>query len=134
MPQFSMFEEATGRIVMAMEVPSAEDAIANLTPGHLLIAGHYDGETHYIVGGDVPTLRPTIPAPIQDGHLLSWADPPEGLTARVYDLWIEPPHLLIDTLLSAPDAGLNLVAGGNDYRIDLTASFPWLPRSMEVTV
>ncbi len=134
MLQFSMFEAATGRIIMAMEVPSVEDAIANLSPGHLLIAGRHDGETHYIAGGNVPTSRPTVPAPVQSGRMFSWADPPVGLTAQVYDLWIQPPHLLIDTLISAPDAGIYLVDPGNDYRIDLTAGFPWLPRSMEVSV
>ncbi len=129
--QFTMFEEITGRIVMAMEVPAVEDALANLLPGHLLIEGRHDGETHYITAGKVATPRPIIPEPVRDGHLLSWTDPPEGLSARVYDPWIQPPHLLVDTPLSAPDRGLCPVEGG-DCRIELSAGFPWLPRGMEV--
>lgn len=131
---FSLFEESTGRILMAMEVPAVEDALLNLESGQLLIEGRYDGETHYVAGGNVPTARPVVPEPVQDGHLFGWPDPPPGLTARVYDLWITPPHLLVDTPLSAPDCALYLVEGGNNYRIELSADFPWLPRVMEVSI
>lgn len=132
--QFSIFEELTGRIPMAMEVPAIEDAIENLTSGQLLIEGLYDGDLFYIAEGNIVTPRPTIPEPVQEGHLLGWADPPPGLTARVYDMWTDPPHLLADTLLSAPDCGLNLIEGGTTYRIELDGAFPWRPRTMEVTL
>ena len=126
--QFTMFEEITGRIVMAMEVPAVEDALANLLPGHLLIEGRHDGETHDIAGGNVATPRPIIPEPVRDGHPLSRAAPPE---VRVHDPWIQPPHPLVDTSLSAPGRGLCPVEGG-DCRIELSATFPWLPRGMAV--
>ena len=132
--QFSVFDAADGRIQMAMEVPTANDAIGNLQPGQLLVEGLYDGDLWYVAEGGIPTPRPVIPAPVQDDHLLSWADPPAGLSARVYDLWIVPPHLLIETPLSAPDCGLHLISGGTTYRIELSAAFPWRDLVMEVTI
>ena len=129
--QFSIFEEATGEILMAMEVPTIEAATDNLRPGQLLVEGFFDGANHYVAAG-VVTPRPTIPQPTPDGNFLRWSDPPPGLTARVFDLWIDPPHLLVDTPLSAPDCGLHLAQGGAGYRIDLAADFPWLPRILEI--
>ena len=129
--QYSIFDEANGKILMAMDVPSLDDAIANLQPGQLLVEGWYDGATHYVFGGAI-TPRPSIPQPVEDGNFRRWSDPPPGLAARVYDLWIDPPHLLVDTPLSAPDCGLHLAQGGAGYRIDLTADFPWLPITLEV--
>lgn len=130
--QYSIFEEATGKILMAMEVPTIEAAMDNVQDGQLLIEGWYDGATHYVTPDDEPALRPTIPQPVEDGNFRRWPDPPPGLTARVFDLWIDPPHLLVDTPLTAPDCGLHLAQGGAGYRIDLTADFPWLPLTVEV--
>ena len=129
---FTAFDPATGAVISNMTASTLDDALLNLGPGHLLIEGFHDGETHYIAGGNVPTLRPTIPAPAQEGQLLTWETPPPGLTALVYDLWTEPPHQLAETPLSAPDCGIFFVEAGA-YRLDLTADFPWLPLSVEVS-
>ena len=129
--QYSVFQESTGQILMAMDVPTTDDAIANLQPGQLLVEGMADGATHYVSGGAI-TPRPTIPVPTEDGNFRRWSDPPPGLTARVYDLWTDPPHLLVDTPLSAPDCGLHLAQGGAGYRIELTADFPWRPLTLEI--
>lgn len=130
--EFSAFDETTGEIVMAMEVPEVENALENLASGQLLIGGYYDGAVWYVGPEGDPILRPTIPAPVQEGQLLTWETPPPGLTALVYDLWTEPPHQLAETPLSAPDCGIFFVEAGA-YRLDLTADFPWLPLSMEVS-
>ena len=130
--QFTVFEKTTGRIGLKMEVPSADDAIANLQPGQLLVEGLYDGAAWYIAAGGTPTPRPEIPQPAQDGNFLRWPDPPPGLRSKVHDLWIDPPHLLVDTPLTAPDCGLHLPEAGAGYRIDLSADFPWLPITLEV--
>jgi len=133
---YAYVDGASGRINVILQWDTSDPQIPPpANAGEMVVGAPPEAtiEDHYYDGVAI-VPRPTIPEPVQSGRLFSWADPPEGLSARVYDLWIEPPHLLIDTPISAPDAGLYLVEAGNDYRIDLTASFPWLPRSMEVSV
>lgn len=129
----SIFDAASGRILKSGTFADIDEAAANCPDGSGMIEGEFDPNEFSVLDG-MAVPRMVIPAPIRDGHLLSWPDPPPGLAARVYDLWIVPPHLLADTPLSGPDCGLYLVEGGSSYRIALSADFPWLPRTMEVSI
>ena len=87
-----------------------------------------DNELNLKLFCDLLRAHGYVTEPVRDGHPLSRAAPPE---VRVHDPWIQPPHPLVDTPLSAPDRGLCPVEGG-DCRIELSATFPWLPRGMAV--
>ena len=128
----SIFDLVTGQILKSGQFSDLAEAALNCPEGTAMIEGEYDTNAYSIVDG-AAVLRPVIPNPVQEGHLLTWPDPPLGFAARVYDTWTVPPHLLVDTPLSAPDCGLLLVEGGNTYKIDLTADFPWVPTSLEVS-
>lgn len=91
-------------------------------------------ETYYWNGTAI-VARPTIPAPTPapgEANWLQFSAPPAGLWAKVYDTYTEPPHLISDTALTAPDCGLYLVEGGVTYLIELTADFPYLPLTFTV--
>lgn len=84
----------------------------------------------------VSTPRVEIPdpeTPAGDDRMRVWNAPPPGLRARVYDPWIDPPHLLVDAELHGPDAAL-LFPDPGIYVLDMTADFPWMPKRMEVTI
>lgn len=135
---YAYVDAASGRINAILQWDTNDPQVPPLAnPGELVIGAPPEAtnEGHYYDGTAIIPM-PLVPEPVvsDGGHRMDWADPPVGLTARVYDLWIQPPHLLAEALISAPDAGLYLVAGGNDYRIDLTADFPWLPRTLEVNL
>ena len=135
---YAYVDGASGRINVILQWDTNNPQVPPPpNPGELVIGAPPEATTddHYY-DGTVIVPMPFVPEPAisENGHRMDWADPPAGLIARVYDLWIDPPHLLIDTALSAPECALYLVEGGVNYRVELSASFPWLPRVMEVSL
>lgn len=134
--KYAYVDSVSGRINIMLTAETNTPPPPN--PGEIVVETSEDAlpETHYYNGSAIVT-RPTIPEPQViggDDHLRGWASPPPGLRAKVYDTYGEPPILLIDTPLSAPDCALYLVQGGVDYLIELTADFPYLPISVNVSL
>lgn len=135
MAMFTIYDPATGKIHMPVEAPDLATVVANC-PEHMSITeGWFEEASHFIDGAGQGQPRPIIPGPSEPDLdlVVRWLSPPPGFRAVVYDLWTVPPTLLIDTDLALPDCGLRFTYGGAQFRVDLTANYPWLPSSWEVT-
>lgn len=133
---YSIFDLTNGKYRRTIEAPDWDNIAINYDAGTEIAVEGICTDAEYYNGSAIVT-RPTIPEPQViggDDHLRGWASPPPGLHAKVYDTYGEPPILLIDTPLSAPDCALYLVQGGVDYLIELTADFPYLPITVNVSL
>lgn len=127
---FTVYKADTGRIVSRLDM-DYDDATQNIAEDELLALGDFSAEEFWINGESEAEALPSISVPTVEnfGYKLAFADPPEGLIARVYDAETDPPHLLYDGPLSAPDCALTFV-DTSAFRVELEAPFPYQPRAL----
>lgn len=101
----------TGKILRWLEVPTAEDALANLHPDERVMLGRYDPATQYVESHDpadptgtaVVVDYPPSPGPwaVWDWGARAWADPrtpvelAAALNAKRATAWLDKSDLLI---------------------------------------
>ena len=122
---FTVYKADTGRIVSRLDM-GYDDATQNIAEDELLALGDFSASEYWINTDGEAEALPSIPAPTVEnfGYKLGFADPAEGLIARVYDAETEPPYLLYDGPLSAPDCALTFV-DTSAFRVELEAPFPY---------
>lgn len=131
---FTFYYTDTGEIAGTVDVPSLADAIPNAPAGTAVVSGAVNKDTHYFDAEGIPVARPDIPDPTAPDNdmVIRWTFPPPGFKVKVYDEWTAPPTLLIETPLSAPNCGLQFTLPYSKFIVEMTADFPWIPRTIEV--